>query len=649
MPLHGDGKAKVCTFHGLNHAVGGDSRNSQPPTHLVQRLMMARIDLLRARPHDCRQLRARFHFNGVRGEAGAGQSHAVRLDVLMQGATGMNDIEQLHAAADGQHGQVSIEGLPQQPSLHLIPRIIRLVGFHMRRLVVQLGVDVATAAQQEAVETLDGVRRPARVQAYRFQAHLAQRFLVGPRFFIIFVGDTDSVRHRWIISCSHEKVGLMNPPDNQTYAPPLPIVVIVGRPNVGKSTLFNLIVGSRRSIVGDEPGITRDRIHAEAEHAGKRFEVIDTGGIIPNDEEMIPSEILRHARVALESADHIIFLIDGRTEITGADRDLAKMLHKLGKPVALAVNKIDSPSREDLAMDFHAMGFRHVFAISAEHRIGVEELLDQATSGFPQSEDAQMSETPRIAVAIIGRPNAGKSTLLNTLTGKDRSIVTPEAGTTRDAVDESIVHDGIEYAFVDTAGIRRKGKTRMMAEKLSVVMARRHIRMADVVLMLIDAEEGVVGLDATIAGYAHEGGRPVIICVNKWDIAKGRNKIEQVKKIRDAMKYLEYAPVAFLSAKDGGGVKQLFGLILRGHEAANRRVTTGELNRFFERLEKKRDFNVRYITQASVRPPTFVVFKDGKQPLHFSNERFLINQIREMLNFEGTPIVIKTRSKNRKK
>jgi GTP-binding protein len=429
---------------------------------------------------------------------------------------------------------------------------------------------------------------------------------------------------------------------------PLPAVVIVGRPNVGKSTLFNLIIGSRRSIVGDEPGITRDRIHAEAEYRARRFEVIDTGGIIPNDEEMIPSEILKQARVALESAAHIIYLIDGRTEITGADRDLAQMLRQLGKPVALAVNKIDVPSREELALDFHSLGFEHLFPISAEHRIGIEEMLDHITAGFAESEKTR-TETPRIAVAIIGRPNAGKSTLLNMLVGKERSIVTPEAGTTRDAVDESVIRDGVEFAFVDTAGIRRKGKTKLMAEKLSVVMARRHIRLADVVLVIIDATEGVVGLDATIAGYAHEAGRPVILCVNKWDIAPVRNKVDQMRKLRDAMKYLDYAPVAFLSAKNGAGVSQLFGLIRRGWEAANRRVTTGELNRFFERLGKERDLKVRYLTQASVRPPTFVVFKDGTRPLHFSDERFLVNQIREKLGFVGTPIVVKSRAKGGKR
>ncbi|MCL4852041.1 MAG: ribosome biogenesis GTPase Der, partial [Bryobacteraceae bacterium] len=253
----------------------------------------------------------------------------------------------------------------------------------------------------------------------------------------------------------------------------LPSVVIVGRPNVGKSTLFNAITGQRRSIVGDEPGITRDRIHGRAEYRGRPFELIDTGGIVPNEDELIPVEIFRQARVALDQADHIIFLIDGRTEITASDRELARLLHQLGKPVSLAVNKIDSPSRETLTHEFYALGFQDLFPVSSEHRLGLDDLLERATGGFPREQEPEETEPALqgIKVAIIGRPNVGKSTLLNSLVGQDRAIVSSVAGTTRDAVDESVVHGGIEYLFVDTAGIRRKGKTRLMAEKLSVVMA----------------------------------------------------------------------------------------------------------------------------------------------------------------------------------
>jgi GTP-binding protein len=427
----------------------------------------------------------------------------------------------------------------------------------------------------------------------------------------------------------------------------LPTVVIVGRPNVGKSTLFNVITGSRRAIVGDEPGITRDRIHAPAEHDRRPFEVIDTGGIVPDDQQLIPSEIFRQARVALDKADHIIYLIDGRTEITSSDRDLARLLKQLGKPVTLAVNKIDAPVRESLAAEFWELGFADLYPISAEHRLGIEELLDHVTRTFPRVHEAEAEEAApvRIKVAIIGRPNVGKSTLLNALVGEERSIVTPIGGTTRDAVDETVVHEGVEYVFVDTAGIRRKGKTKLMAEKLSVVMARRHIRMADAALLVIDGEEGPVDLDATIAGYAHAEGRPVVLCVNKWDVVKERNKAAYAQRVRDAMRYLEYAPIAFLSAKEGAGVRQLFGLVKRGWEAAGKRVTTGELNRFFEPMQTDLNTRIRYVTQVGVRPPTFVVFKDGTRPLHFSTERHLINQIREHFGFAGTPIVIKARTK----
>ncbi|HJT88743.1 MAG TPA: ribosome biogenesis GTPase Der [Bryobacteraceae bacterium] len=424
-----------------------------------------------------------------------------------------------------------------------------------------------------------------------------------------------------------------------------PTVVIVGRPNVGKSTLFNRITGQRRAIVGDEPGITRDRIHGSAQHDGRRFELIDTGGIVVHDQDYIPSQILRQARVALETASHIIFLVDGRAEITGADRDLAQMLARTGKPITLAVNKIDSASRDVLAHEFYELGIPDVYPVSAEHGVGVDALLDRVTANLSEAgENAAAGES--IKVAILGRPNVGKSTLLNAFTGQERAIVSPEAGTTRDAIDEKVVHDGVEYVFIDTAGIRRKGKTKLMAEKLSVVMARRHLRMADVALLVLDAAEGLLGLDATIAGYAHEGGRALILCVNKWDQAAGQRKPEFEREVRDHFKFLDYAPVVFLSAKSGAGVEGLFPLIRKVYESASRRVPTGELNRFAEQLrfEERKIF---YVTQASVRPPTFVLFTDRGGPLHFSHERYLMNQIRRKFGFAGTPIVLKTRAKER--
>jgi GTP-binding protein len=423
----------------------------------------------------------------------------------------------------------------------------------------------------------------------------------------------------------------------------LPTVVIVGRPNVGKSTLFNRITGERRSIVGDEPGMTRDRIHGAAVHNGRRFELIDTGGIVVNDEEYIPAQILKQARVAIDQAAQIIFLVDGRSEIAAPDRDLAQMLLRLGKPVTLAVNKADTGERESLAHDFYSLGIRDVFPVSAEHGIGVDEMLDHITRDFERSEAPE--KLPQIKVAIIGRPNVGKSTLLNALTGLDRSIVSPIAGTTRDSVDETVVRNGVEYVFVDTAGIRRKGKTNLMAEKLSVVMARRNIRMAHVVLLVLDATEGVVGLDATIAGYAHEGGRGLIIVVNKWDLIGEAIKRKFETDLRDELKFLEYAPVVFISAKTGNGVNGLFKMIRKAHESASKRITTGELNRFVQALEFE-ERKILYMTQASIRPPTFVLFTDKSTPLHFSNERYIANQIRKRFGFEGTPIVVTTRARN---
>jgi GTP-binding protein len=434
-------------------------------------------------------------------------------------------------------------------------------------------------------------------------------------------------------------------PDPPTEIAPLPVVVIVGRPNVGKSTLFNAITRTRRSIVGDEPGITRDRIRGEAEYLGRPFALIDTGGIIQHDSELIPSEILKQARVALDRAAQIIFLIDGRTEITGADRDLAKMLRQIGKPVTLAVNKIDSTSREDLTHEFHSLGFKNLFPVSAEHRIGLDDLLEHVTQGFEKSVESETPTVERlpIKVAIIGRPNVGKSTLLNALVHEERAIVSPVAGTTRDAVDESVMHNGVEFVFVDTAGIRRKGKTKAMAEKLSVVMARRHIRMANVVLLVLDASEGVVGLDATIAGYAHEEGRALILCINKWDVSKEKNKRTFTENMRDELKFLDYAPAAFISAKTGAGVDRLFGRIRDAFTSASKRVTTAELNRFVEMLDFDRDIKVYYMTQQSVRPPSFIVFTDKAKNMHFSTERFLMNQLRKRFGFEGTPIEIKTK------
>jgi GTPase len=429
----------------------------------------------------------------------------------------------------------------------------------------------------------------------------------------------------------------------------VPTVVIVGRPNVGKSTLFNAIHGQRRSIVGDEPGITRDRIRGDCSHMRRPFTLIDTGGIIPNDEQLIPREILRQAKTALEEANQIIFLVDGRSELSSADYDLAKMLRKLGKPVTLAVNKIDADVRSGLVHEFHALGFKSVMAVSAEHRLGVTDLLDHITKDFPSRDDEDPEakpaeeEEPGIRIAIIGRPNVGKSTLLNALTGQDRAIVSPVAGTTRDSVDETVDINGVPYTFIDTAGIRRKGKTTEMPEKLSVVMARRNIRMSNVCLVVLDATEGVVGSDATIAGYAHEEGRAVVLVVNKWDVASEKQKKLFTEQIRDELKFLDYAPIAHVSALTGRGVKAILAMIRKSYESAAKRVTTGGLNRFIEQINFDENLKIYYITQAGIRPPTFTIFTDKGSDLHFSYQRFLVNRLRKEFGFYGTPIVIKAK------
>ena len=471
----------------------------------------------------------------------------------------------------------------------------------------------------------------------------------------------------------------------------LPTIAIVGRPNVGKSTLFNKIVGSRRAIVGDEPGITRDRLYGNAEWLGHRFRVVDTGGIIPEDKDFIPAEIFRQAKVALAEAAALVMVVDARSELTGPDQELARLLIRSGKPVFLAINKVDSDKQERLVDEFHRLGIKKYFPVSAEHGRGVDDLLDAVLEVLPKpvpeekveveqdvaTEDAgapeQSSPTPReTKVAIIGHPNVGKSTLLNQLTGTGRSIVSPIPGTTRDAVDELVEHNGHQFRFIDTAGIRRKGKTHLMAEKLSVVMARKHLEAADIALILIDATEGVSGLDASIAGYAHESGRSVIIVVNKWDlIISGKNKpvgqakaarIQEAKRpadqnayeqrLRYGLKFLNYAPVVFISAAKNKGIDQLFNMLEQVAGERRKRVTTGEMNRFLEHVDfdraavpARQQVKIYYMTQAAVAPPTFVLFTNRKVKMHFSYLRFLENQIRNAFGFVGSPIWIKVRAR----
>jgi GTPase len=539
-----------------------------------------------------------------------------------------------------------------------------------------------------------------------------------------------------------------------------PLIAIVGRPNVGKSTLFNRLVGSRRAIVGDEPGITRDRLYGNSHWLGHDFRIVDTGGILPEDKDFIPAEIFRQARVALNESAAVVMVVDGRTELAGPDLELARLLQKTGKPLFLAVNKVDSTKQDSLADDFHRLGIREIYPISAEHGRGIDDLLDAvvslltakglstaadteekdstqhgqskrsssrdrksaksppfpkegkdgAPSGFGFADDQRLTTndglhdrepTPdddfagqrpttnddvladaessrETRVAIIGHPNVGKSTLLNRLTGADRSIVSPIPGTTRDAVDELLERDGKTYRFVDTAGIRRKGKTHLMAEKLSVVMARKHLEAADIALLVIDATEGVSALDAAIAGYAHESGRSVIIVVNKWDLVnaaaagtdgdvqkprtraarlqdskKAGNREAYEQRLRYTLKFLSYAPVLFVSAAKGKGIGEIFSTLDRVAAERRKRITTGEMNRFLKHVDfdrasvpLKQRVKILYLTQANVAPPTFILFTDRQVKLHFSYQRFLENQIRHAFGFVGTPIWIKVRARD---
>ena len=460
----------------------------------------------------------------------------------------------------------------------------------------------------------------------------------------------------------------------------LPLVAIVGRPNVGKSTLFNRLVGERRSIVGDEPGITRDRIYGESEWAGRRFSVVDTGGIVPDDEAVIPANIFRQAGVAIEEAAAVVWVVDARAGITPLDEELARLLRTANRKVLVAANKTDAARLEAHAGEFHRFGFADVFPVSAEQGDGVGDLLDGLVEHLKSQHDAReggagadegsegAGAAPReIRLAIVGRPNVGKSSLLNRLLGEERVIVSPVAGTTRDAVDTVLEQDGQRYRLVDTAGIRRKGKTEEAFEKISVVMARRSLQRADVAVVVVDATEGVAALDANIAGYAVEAGCSIIIAVNKWDAVPGKETGTPAafeRGLRDRMKFLEWAPVVTVSALTGQRVERILPFARRAQEARNRRIPTSQLNAFFERVVAsprapsapapvkggRSRLHVQYVTQIGVRPPRFVVFTaGGRRGLHFSYERYLQNRLREEFDFFATPLRIVERHRSERK
>ena len=432
-----------------------------------------------------------------------------------------------------------------------------------------------------------------------------------------------------------------------------PVVAIVGRPNVGKSTIFNRIVGERISIVEDIPGITRDRIYSSAEWLAHDFNIIDTGGIEIGDEPFL-EQIRQQAEIAIDEADVIIFMTNGREGVTSADEQVAKILFRSSKPIVLAVNKVDNPDMKNQIYDFYSLGFGEPYPISGSHGLGLGDMLDAVTKSFKPQDEVKYGDDV-IKFSLIGRPNVGKSSLVNALLGEDRVIVSDIAGTTRDAIDSPYKYDSREYVIIDTAGMRKKGKVYETTEKYSVLLALRAIERSDVVLVVIDAEEGIIDQDKKIAGYAHDAGRAVIMVVNKWDAVDKDDKTMDrfEKKLRDHFQFLDYAPVVFLSALTKKRIHTLLPVINMASENHSMRVQSSILNEVVmdavamnpTPTDHGKRLKIFYATQVAIKPPTFVVFVNEPELMHFSYERFLENRIREAFGFEGTPIRLIARAR----
>ncbi len=434
-----------------------------------------------------------------------------------------------------------------------------------------------------------------------------------------------------------------------------PIVAVVGRPNVGKSTLFNVLAGERIAIVKDTPGVTRDRIYADASWLSYDFTLIDTGGIEPESSDVILSQMREQAEIAIETANVILFLTDVRQGLVDADEKVADILRRSGKPVVLVVNKVDDFEKymPDV-YEFYQLGIGEPFPVSSVGKLGLGEMLDEVVSHFPEQEgDEEEDDRPKIA--IIGKPNVGKSSLVNRLTGKNRTIVSDIAGTTRDAIDTDVRFNGKEYVFIDTAGIRRKSKIKEELERYSIIRAVSAVERADVVVILIDATEGVTEQDAKIAGVAHDRGKGIIIAVNKWDAVEKDNHTvkKQEEEIRRVLSFLSYAEILFISAKSGQRVNKLFDVIDMVIANSTMRVATGVLNEIVTEAvamqqpptDKGKRLKIFYVTQAAVKPPTFIVFVNDKKLMHFSYTRYLENRIREAFGFRGTSLKFITRER----
>jgi len=437
-----------------------------------------------------------------------------------------------------------------------------------------------------------------------------------------------------------------------------PVVAIVGRPNVGKSTLFNYLAGRRISIIEDTPGVTRDRIYAETEWRGKTFTLIDTGGIEAQSEDHIKQQMVRQAQIAIDTADVIVLMVDLKTGLTAADEDVAVMLRKAAKPVVLAVNKADSVgSTPPEAYEFYNLGIGEIFPVSSVNGLGIGDLLDEIYNNFPEESNDEQEED-YIKVAVIGKPNAGKSSIINKILGEERVIVSDIPGTTRDAIDTFYEKDGKHYMFIDTAGIRRKSRIDEEIEKYSIIRSWSAVDRADVCVVMVDAVDGITEQDTKIAGYAHEQGKASIIVINKWDlVSKETGTMEDYrKKVRKDLEFMSYAPVVFISAKTGQRLGRLFELIDYVHDQASFRVSTGVLNDVLNDAiamvqppsDKGKRLKIYYMTQTGVKPPSFVLFVNNAELMHYSYERYLKNTLRSNFGFEGTPLLFTIKEKGDK-
>jgi GTP-binding protein len=437
-----------------------------------------------------------------------------------------------------------------------------------------------------------------------------------------------------------------------------PIVAIVGRPNVGKSTLFNRIAGGKKAIVWDEPGVTRDRNYADVEWEESAFTLIDTGGFEPVSKDRIFTQMREQCQLAMDEADAILFVMDGKEGLTPSDKEIVDILRKLNKPVFYIVNKIDGPKHEEKAIEFYGLGVEPLYSISAEHGYGINGLMEEVIKALPSFTEKKW-DNDVTKVAVVGRPNVGKSSMVNRLLGYKRVLVDETPGTTRDAIDTFFEKDGKRYVLIDTAGIRRKSRISLRLEKYSIVEALRTIDRSDVALLLLDSKEGVTDQDARIGGFVHEKGKGCILVVNKWDLVeKDSQTMDQYEReVRRELKYLSYAPLLFISALTGQRVKKVLEVVDHVSEQTKKRISTSQLNKYFGAwvekfpppLYKNRRVKLNYITQVSTAPPTFVIYANIPEGIHFSYERYLQNQIRETFSFEGVPIRFRFRKKGKEK